>query len=116
MNGMKRVNEHGCARERQAASDCATAETFDQGGFRASLEPRFREPGRKLGDLGLCHSADHRSSGTEGQRGRPCAWSGYTTYESGDRLVLPCRNRYLICQPPAPSAGSARLRVGLDMA
>src|SRR5262249_26272675 len=55
---------------RQSACDCTAAKALDKGGFSLSLEPRFREPGRKLGDLGLGHGSNHKSSATEGQRVR----------------------------------------------
>ena len=55
VNGVERVDEDHHARERQSARDCAAAKALDQRGLGPSLEPRFREPGRKLGDLGFGH-------------------------------------------------------------
>ena len=56
------------ARERQSADDGSAAKALDQSGFAPPFEPGFGEPGRKLGDFGLGHGSNHKSSGTEGQR------------------------------------------------
>ena len=66
---MKRVDEHHRALERQPGGGGEVAKTLDEGGFPSSLEPRLGEPGRKLGNLGFCHGADHSGARRLSQRG-----------------------------------------------
>jgi hypothetical protein len=52
---VERVDEHHHARKRQSRRDGAATKPFDERSLGPSLKPRFREPGRKLGDLGFGH-------------------------------------------------------------
>ena len=71
VNGMERVDEHHHASERQSPRDCAAAKALDQGGLATPLEPRFREPGRKLGDLRFGHGTIIVGLGRKANARRP---------------------------------------------
>ena len=59
MDGMKRVDEHDRARERQPRGDDALAEALDENGFRPSFEADLGEPARQFDNLRLCHGSNH---------------------------------------------------------
>ena len=86
--------------ERQSASDRAAAKALDERGFGPSLKPRFREPGRELGDLGFGHGRI-----IKGRDGRPNA------------LRLAAAGPYRSRARSGPSAliGASSLRAGFPV-